>query len=97
MSADPFATRRLRDATVAAWVGHPARFREDANTEEDHGRGYYRDRVVVELAQNAADAAVRAGEPGNLLLRLTVGSTGAALVAANTGAPLDAQGVASLS
>ncbi|MDP9433445.1 MAG: hypothetical protein M3P91_12260 [Actinomycetota bacterium] len=47
----------------------------------------------MELAQNAADAAVRAGVRGRLLLRLHDG----VLTAANTGAPLDAPGVASLS
>ncbi|MEP7764568.1 ATP-binding protein [Sanguibacter sp. 25GB23B1] len=94
---DPFGTAELRSAVLAAWERSPARFREDANTEEDHGRGYYRDRVVVELAQNAADAAARHGQPGRLLLRLTDdGTEGATLVAANTGAALDASGVASL-
>src|SRR5690606_31384539 len=53
----------------------------------------YRDRLVVELAQNAADAAARAGVPGRLRLTLRDG----VLVAANTGAPLDAAGVESLS
>ena len=96
MTSDPFGTGRLREAALAAWAGHPARFREDANAEEDHGRGYYRDRVVVELAQNAADAATRAGMPGRLLLRLTTSPAGPVLVAANTGSPLDAAGVASL-
>lgn len=86
MTADPFGTRPLREAVLAAWATSPARFREDANSEEDHARGHYRDRVVVELAQNAADAGPR------LLLRLTPD----ALVAANTGHPLDAAGVASL-
>ena len=52
--------------------------------------------VLVELAQNAADAAVRAGVPGRLLLRLVDGDE-PALVAANTGAPLDAEGVLALS
>ncbi|MFC8190597.1 sacsin N-terminal ATP-binding-like domain-containing protein [Cellulomonas sp. NPDC057328] len=97
MTADVFGTAALRAAVLEAWRASPARLREDANTEEDHARGYYRDRVVVELAQNAADAAARAGVPGRLLLRLSTGPTGVAeLVAANTGAPLDAAGVASL-
>ena len=48
----------------------PARFREDANAEEDLALGGYRDRLVVELAQNAADAAARAGVPGRLRLTL---------------------------
>jgi hypothetical protein len=116
---DAFGTAALRHAVAEAWLGSGTRFREDANTEEDHARGYYRDRVVVELAQNAADAATRAGVPGRLLLRLEplepldrcerthgpvsdaeVGQkpahSGWRLVAANTGAPLDADGVASL-
>ncbi|HEU4490905.1 MAG TPA: hypothetical protein VFR74_08545 [Jiangellales bacterium] len=90
---DPFGTAALRDRVLAAWAASPARFREDANAEEDLARGSYRDRVVVELAQNAADAAARAGVPGRLLLRLRDG----VLSAANTGAPLDAAGVEGLS
>ena len=70
VTVDPFGTAALRAAVLGAWKASPARLREDANVEEDHARGYYRDRVVVELAQNAADAAVRAGVPGRLLLRL---------------------------
>ena len=46
---------------LAAWAASPARFREDANAEEDLVLGGYRDRVLIELAQNAADAASRAG------------------------------------
>ena len=61
----PSATRVL-----AAWAASPARFREDANAEEDLVRGGYRDRLLVELAQNAADAAARAGVPGRLRLEL---------------------------
>ncbi len=115
MTLDPFGTGALRRAVTEAWLASPTRFREDANSEEDHARGYYRDRVVVELAQNAADAAARAGVPGRLTLRLEPGGSGTGgadgdsgsggdgsdgggwrLVAANTGAPLDADGVASL-
>jgi hypothetical protein len=91
--ADPFGTAELRRTVLAAWTASPARFREDANAEEDYALGGYRDRVIVELAQNAADAAVRAGVPGRLRLTLHDGT----LVAANTGAPLDAAGVAALS
>jgi hypothetical protein len=102
---DPFATAALRSRVLAAWAASPARFREDANAEEDLALGAYRDRVVVELAQNAADAAARVGVPGRLLLRLEsmtergaeVGESYGALVAANTGAPLDAAGVEALS
>jgi hypothetical protein len=89
---DPFGTAALRRAVLAAWAASPARFREDANAEEDLVRGGYRDRLLVELAQNAADAAVRAGVPGRLRLELA----GGVLRAANTGAPLDAAGVQGL-
>ena len=64
MTADVFGTRALRERVLGTWRADPARLREDANTEEDHARGYYRDRVVVELAQNAADAAVRGRRGG---------------------------------
>jgi hypothetical protein len=90
--ADAFGTARLRRGVLDAWAASPARFREDANAEEDLVLGGYRDRLVVELAQNAADAAARAGVPGRLRLTLRDG----VLVAANTGAPLDAAGVESL-
>ncbi|MGV9254980.1 sacsin N-terminal ATP-binding-like domain-containing protein [Streptomyces sp. NPDC003697] len=90
---DPFGTTRLRRGVLDAWATSPARFREDANAEEDLALGGYRDRLVVELAQNAADAAARAGQAGRLRLTLRDG----VLLAANTGAPLDAAGVESLS
>ena len=101
VGADPFGTRALRRAVLDAWLASPARFREDANAEEDHARGWYRDRVVVELAQNAADAAHRADQPGRLRLSLAehidaTGTTRSVLLAANTGHPLDAPGVAAL-
>lgn len=91
--ADPFGTAELRARVLEAWAASPARFREDANAEEDYALGGYRDRVVVELAQNAADAAARAGAVGRLRLTLRDGT----LTAANTGAPLDTAGVEALS
>lgn len=92
--ADPFGSAGLRRRVLDAWAASPARFREDANAEEELALGGYRDRLVVELAQNAADAAVRAGHgPGRLRLTLADG----VLAAANTGAPLDAAAVESLS
>ncbi|SFL34124.1 sacsin N-terminal ATP-binding-like domain-containing protein [Geodermatophilus ruber] len=94
---DPFDTAELRRRVLAAWTGSPARFREDANAEEDLVRGGYRDRLLVELAQNAADAAARAGVPGRLRLELVEdGAGGEVLRAANTGAPLDPAGVQGL-
>lgn len=89
---DPFGTAAIRRRVLDAWAADPARFREDANAEEDLVRGGYRDRLLVELAQNAADAAARAGVPGRLRLELD----GTTLRAANTGAPLDAAGVQGL-
>ncbi|HEX4246994.1 MAG TPA: hypothetical protein VH008_03945 [Pseudonocardia sp.] len=83
---------------LAAWADSPTRFREDANAEEDLLLGGYADRWLVELAQNAADAAQRLGVPGRLLVRLAPGAGAGAveLCVANTGVPLDADGVAAL-
>lgn len=91
--SDPFETAPIRRRVLEAWAASPVRFREDANLEEDLVLGGYRDRVVVELAQNAADAALRGGVTGRLRLTLD----GHTLTAANTGAPLDAGGVTGLS
>lgn len=93
---DPFATGGVRERVLSGWAAAPVRFREDANAEEDYALGSYRDRLVVELAQNAADAAVRAGVRGRLLLALRELDGRAVLVAANTGAPLTAEGVQGL-
>lgn len=90
--SDPFDTAAIRARVLAAWAASPARFREDANAEEDYALGGYRDRLVVELAQNAGDAAARAGVAGSLRLSFD----GTVLRAANVGAPLDAAGVQSL-
>lgn len=89
---DPFGTARLRAAVLHAWRESPTRFTEDSNAEEDLRLGGYADRLFVELAQNAADAAAIAGVAGRL--RVTV--AGRELRVANTGAPLDAAGVAAL-
>ncbi len=98
-AGDPFGTQALRDAVLTAWASSAARFREDANAEEDLALGGHRDRLVVELAQNAADAATRAGVPGRLRLTLHEADANgpACLAAANTGAALDAAAVESLS
>jgi hypothetical protein len=102
VTGDRFEVASIRHRVLASWAASPARFREDANAEEDLVLGGYRDRVIVELAQNAADAAARAGVPGRLLLALREsgrsGESGghAVLVAANTGTALDAAGVQAL-
>lgn len=89
---DPFGTARLRDAVLAAWRDSPTRLREDAATEADLVAAGYRDRLLTELAQNAADAARAAGVPG----RVEVRAAGRTLSIANTGAPLDTPGVHAL-
>ncbi|HET6705001.1 sacsin N-terminal ATP-binding-like domain-containing protein [Amycolatopsis sp.] len=90
--SDPFGTARLREATLRSWRDSPTRLTEDTNVERDLRVGAYRDRLFVELAQNAADAAMAAGAPG----RVRVSLVDSELRFANTGAPLDARGVASL-
>ncbi|MEU5840710.1 ATP-binding protein [Rhodococcus sp. NPDC047139] len=90
--ADPFGTAELREGIVAAWSSSPTRLREDATTEADHVRAGYRDRVLTELAQNAADAAARAGIPGELRVWCADGR----LHFANNGEPLDVSGVHAL-
>ncbi|HVE99003.1 MAG TPA: hypothetical protein VNA12_07470 [Mycobacteriales bacterium] len=90
---DPFGTAGLRRRAVDAWRASPVRLREDANAEDDAARDAYRDRLLVELAQNAADAARRAGVGGELRLLLVDG----ALYAANVGTPIDAAGIEALS
>lgn len=55
-------------------------------------RAGYRDRLLTELAQNAADAAAKAGVPGRVAVRLD----GRTLHITNTGAPLDLPGVHAL-
>lgn len=93
MTDDVFGTAALRGQVLAAWAADPGRFREDANSEEDLALGGYRDRLVIELAQNAADAAAREGHPGRVRFTLRDG----VLAVSNTGAALDAAGVRSLS
>lgn len=96
-AADPLGAQLVRESALATWLAAPRRLREDANAEEDAVVGPYRDRAVVELAQNAADAASEAGERGRLLLAIEDDPDGGStLVAANTGAPLTADGVAAL-
>jgi hypothetical protein len=91
-AADPFGTARLRGATLRSWQDSPTRLTEDTNVERDLRVGAYRDRLFVELAQNAADAAMASGTPGRVRVSLVDGQ----LRFANTGAPLDTRGVASL-
>ena len=83
---------------LTGWAASPARLREDANAEEDAALGPYRDRLLVELLQNAADAAAAAGAPGRVLIRLRArAGDPPVLEVANTGAALTAEGVQALS
>ncbi|MFI5502814.1 sacsin N-terminal ATP-binding-like domain-containing protein [Nocardia asteroides] len=77
---------------LAAWRDSPTRLREDSATEADLVAAGYRDRVLTELAQNAADAAAKAGVAGELAVRVLDGR----LHVANTGAPLSVSGVHAL-
>lgn len=90
---DPFDTASLRATVLAAWAASPTRLAEDAAAEDDLARIGYRDRVVTELAANAADAATIAGSPGRLDIRVRDDGT---VSVANTGEPLTAAGVRSL-
>ncbi|MEV4262929.1 hypothetical protein [Kribbella sp. NPDC049584] len=92
MTDEVFGTAGIRERVLAGWTAAPVRFREDANAEEELALGGYVDRLVIELAQNAADAAARAGVPGRVLFEFKNNT----LVVANTGAPLTAEGVESL-
>ncbi|MFJ4656694.1 sacsin N-terminal ATP-binding-like domain-containing protein [Nocardia sp. NPDC088792] len=91
-AGDPFGTAALREGVIAAWRGSPTRLREDATTEADLVRSGYRDRLLTELAQNAADAAAKAEVPGQVAVWLD----GRRLHVANTGVGLDVSGVHSL-
>ncbi|OLT43869.1 molecular chaperone Hsp90 [Saccharomonospora sp. CUA-673] len=87
-----FETAALREAVLRAWRDSPTRLTEDTNAERDLRVGGYRDRLFVELAQNAADAAALAGVAGRVRVRIVDGE----LRVANTGRPLDEPGVAAL-
>ncbi|WP_019200796.1 sacsin N-terminal ATP-binding-like domain-containing protein [Tsukamurella sp. 1534] len=90
---DPFGTAAVRDAVLASWRDSATRAAEDLAAERDLVTVGYRDRVAIELAQNAADAAAAQGVAGEL----AVWSDAAGVHVANTGAPLTESGVASLS
>ncbi|MFE0748426.1 sacsin N-terminal ATP-binding-like domain-containing protein [Gordonia sp. NPDC058843] len=92
MSDDPFGTAVLRSSMLDAWASSPTRLAEDAAAESDLVTVGYRDRLLTELAANAADAASAAGIDG----RLAVWTDGPELHVANTGAPLTDAGVRSL-
>ena len=90
--SDPFGTARLRAAICESWQVSPTRLLEDSAAESDLVSVGYRDRLFTELAANGADAAAAAGVPGTVAVWLT----GRELHVANTGEPLSAAGVRSL-
>lgn len=102
VDTDPFATQAIRRSTLDSWRSSPSRFIEDAAAEQDLVHIGYRDRLATELVANAADAAAADGSVGEVAVWLASGTgdepgAGAELHVANTGAPLDAAGVAALS
>lgn len=90
--SDPFGTADLRQVVLNAWTASPTRFREDANAEDLLAAGGYAGRALVELAANGVDAAVAAGVPPRLRVRLVDDE----LRLANSGAPLTKAGVGAL-
>lgn len=78
---------------LSSWASSPTRLREDAAAELDLVKAGYRDRLLTEMAQNAADAAAKSGAAGELAVWAGPDS----VHFANTGAPLDAAGVQALS
>ena len=81
-------SRRLR-----AYEAQPRDANEHYGTEIEVLSGGYAYRQLYELVQNAADAIHEAGEPmGKILVRLEEGR----ILVANTGAPLDEDGIYAL-
>ncbi len=77
--------------TRAGWMANPDQVQVDARQEESLLGGGYYDRQILELVQNAADAAL-ARETARIELRLTASH----LYAANTGDPLSPDGLRAL-
>ncbi len=88
---DPFDTVAIRHAVLESWRLSGTRLAEDAAAEADLVEIGYRDRLLTELAANAADAAI---DDGALCVWAGPDNT---LHVANTGVPLSASGVAALS
>lgn len=75
------------DACLAVYREDPSRVEQDANNELRIAEGGYRDRQLLELVQNAVDAA----RDGGHRVEVRLGSD--TLYVANDGAPFDADGV----
>lgn len=81
------------DARLRAYSAQPRDAAEHYETENDVLSGGYAYRQLFELVQNAADAILEGGEGAG---RIHVRVSPDALVAANTGAPLDRDGIIAL-
>ncbi|EHK53640.1 DEAD/DEAH box helicase [Allomesorhizobium alhagi] len=81
------------EARLSAYSAQPRDAAEHYETENDVLSGGYAYRQLFELVQNAADAILEGGE-GAGRIHVKVGRD--ALVAANTGAPLDQDGIVAL-
>ena len=81
-----------RGQRIRSYLANPHDIAEHVAIERRMREGGYRDRPLLEVVQNGADAIREAGEAG----RIDVVLTEDALVVANTGRCLDAEGVASL-
>ena len=81
------------DARLRAYTAMPRDATEHFETENEVLSGGYAYRQLYELIQNAADAVIAAGDAsGRIHVRLTADS----LEAANSGAPLDQEGIVAL-
>ncbi|MGJ0119734.1 sacsin N-terminal ATP-binding-like domain-containing protein [Williamsia sp. MIQD14] len=93
---DPFDTASIRSSTLRSWESSVTRLAEDVAAERELVEFGYRDRLLTELAANAADAADAAHDTGGGALAVWLEPSDV-LHVANTGAPLHAEGVRSLS
>ncbi len=93
---DPSLRKQLVDAVrgrIESYRSTPRDIEEHVSMEMRSREGGYRGRAIYELAQNALDAMVEAGdERGRVVVLLEPHR----LVVANTGAPLDAEGIDAL-
>lgn len=91
---DPLGAAQLTAQNLAIWAQDPGRLHEDLTSESELAHVGYRGRVVTELLQNAADAI---DHDGVVEIRLfNDPAFGPTLDVANTGKPLDADGLTAL-
>lgn len=73
LSDDPLGARQHSQRVLAAWAADPARLIEDVAAEHELAHVAHQGRLLIELLQNAHDAAVRAGQATSVLVRLRPG------------------------